>query len=220
MAWIVLNVLSIRIRHSSHNLKLGVLTMLNKKTSPLKPTINRVISALMLTITSGVIMTDAQATQQYMDYYKAPACTSCHTSGVFNSRTGKAGLASYLALSPSACTASKVLQNNSCVTPTVAANDSDRIFAYLEAAYPEHFSPADSVSASIDGYYYRYYSATKSYIATINKKVYYLGPASQNKMISLGAMSDWLPAATPTPSSDDSGDDNDHDRNDNKDHDD
>ncbi len=157
---------------------------------------------------------NVQATQQYMDYYNAPACTSCHTSGIFNSRTGKAGLSAYLASKTPTCTAPQVLQGNVCVTPVAscpspqvlqgnvcvspesATSDSDRIFAYMEASYPGYFTPKDAASSTASGYYYRYYSATNAYLATANDTVYYQGPASQNKIVSLGAMADWLAAAT------------------------
>ncbi|MGZ4979486.1 MAG: peptidylprolyl isomerase [Methylobacter sp.] len=85
------------------------------------------------------------------------------------------------------------------------ASDSDRLFAYLEAIYPEYLSPANtlalgnaptnSVSSTSGNYYYRYYSTTQSYIATSNGSVYYLGPASQNQIISLGSLSDWTAKA-------------------------
>lgn len=164
---------------------------------PKKPfpriSISRPVFILIILALVGM-MPNAQATQQYMDHYKAPACTSCHTSGVFNSRTGKAGLSAYLTPKALTCTAPKVLQGNICVTPAVS--DSDRIFAYIEAAYPGYFSPTSPVSSTISGYYYRYYSATNAYIATANDTVYYLGPASQNRITSLGSVTDWLAAAT------------------------
>lgn len=135
---------------------------------------------------------NAQATQQYMDYYGAPACTSCHSSGILNKSTGQAGLAAYLASKRSACTAPQVLQNNVCVTPS----DSDRIFNYLEAAYPSYLSPAGSASSTLSGYYYRAYPSTNAYIATANGTVYYLGPASQNQLFALGSVSTWLATAS------------------------
>ncbi len=83
-----------------------------------------------------------------------------------------------------------------------SANDSDRIFAYLEGAYPEYISPANSlsptspVSSTAAGYYYRYYPKTNSYVATANGTVYYLGSAlGNNQIFTVGALSDWLAAA-------------------------
>ncbi len=154
-----------------------------------KTLISKYIFALMLT----GIMANAQATQQYMDSYNAPACTSCHTSGVFNSRTGKAGLNAYLTPKKATCASPQVLQGNVCVTPV--ASDSDRIFAYLESIYPGYLAPVGSASSNFSGYYYRYYSATNAYIATANETVYYLGSASQNQIISLGTQADWLAKA-------------------------
>lgn len=147
------------------------------------------IFALVLT----GIMTNAQATQQYMDAYHAPACTSCHTNGILNKSSGKAGLSAFLASQTPVCTTPQVLQDNVCVTPV--ASDSDRIFAYLESIYPEYIAPVGSVSSNFDGYYYRYYSATDAYVGTANETVYYMGPASQNQIFSLGAQADWLAKA-------------------------
>ncbi|MEI7993317.1 MAG: peptidylprolyl isomerase [Methylococcaceae bacterium] len=84
---------------------------------------------------------------------------------------------------------------------SVGESDSDRVFAYLEGAYPQYISPANAlssttlVSSTASGYYYRYYPATNSYVATANGTVYYLGSASNNQIISLGALSTWLSAA-------------------------
>ena len=58
-------------------------------------------------------------------------------------------------------------------------NASDRVFAYLESLYPDIIAPANSVApnnkASVtgSGYYYRYYSKTKRYVATAKGKVYW-----------------------------------------------
>jgi hypothetical protein len=155
----------------------------------MKPFIQIFIFALMLT----GIMANAQATQQYMDAYQAPACTSCHTSGILNRSTGQAGLSAYLAAKTPTCTTPQVLQGNVCVTPV--AGDSDRIFTYLESIYPGYLAPTGSASSNFSGYYYRYYSATNAYIATANETVYYMGSASQNQIISLGAQADWLAKA-------------------------
>lgn len=84
---------------------------------------------------------------------------------------------------------------------SVGESDSDRVFSYLEGAYPQYISPANAlssttlVSSTASGYYYRYYPATNSYVATANGIVYYLGSASNNQIMSLGALSTWLTAA-------------------------
>ena len=86
-------------------------------------------------------------------------------------------------------------------------SDSDRLFAYLEAAYPDYVAPANafppantlspvsSVSATAEGYYYRYYPATDSYVGTANGKLYYLGSAFNNQIIDLGSLSEWVATA-------------------------
>ncbi|TAN64960.1 MAG: hypothetical protein EPN17_18140 [Methylobacter sp.] len=84
----------------------------------------------------------------------------------------------------------------------VNASDSDRVFAYLEGTYPEYYSPANALSpadsgssTNANGAYYRYYSATKTYVYTLNGLVYYQGPASQNQPLLAGAISDLLATA-------------------------
>jgi len=78
------------------------------------------------------------------------------------------------------------------------ASDSDRVFAYLEAALPEHLSPPNPLSPvsafslSASGYYYRHYPASNAYIGTSNGTLYYLGPLSGNQLISLGPLADGL----------------------------
>ena len=74
-------------------------------------------------------------------------------------------------------------------------SDSDRIFNYLEARYPQYLAPAQAASATTAGYCYRYYSGTKAYIATSKGMVYYLGPVSGNSIYLVGAQADLLDAA-------------------------
>lgn len=86
--------------------------------------------------------------------------------------------------------------------PEIEESDSDRLFAYLEGAFPQYLSPANALASSgstksstFEGYYYRYYPATNAYIATSNGILYYMGPASDNQIISLGDLSDWMAQA-------------------------
>lgn len=81
------------------------------------------------------------------------------------------------------------------------SSDSDRLFAYLEAFYPNYLSPANPLQPSdegsilAEGYYYRYYPDTDAYIGTANNTLYYLGSASEGQIIPLGSISDWLAEA-------------------------
>jgi hypothetical protein len=54
---------------------------------------------------------------------------------------------------------------------------SNRTFNWAEEAYPEFLSPGPSASGTYEGYYYRYYPNTKSYLGSRNGRVYYMGPA-------------------------------------------
>lgn len=76
---------------------------------------------------------------------------------------------------------------------TASADESNAIFSYAETAYPQFLAPAGATSQTAGIYYYRYYSGTNAYIATASDgRFYYLGPASNNQILDLGAASDWL----------------------------
>lgn len=67
---------------------------------------------------------------------------------------------------------------NGCAVLYGAAStaDSNRAFNWAEAVYPEFLSPSAAASGTQDGYYYRYYSGTQSYVGTRDGMVYYMGP--------------------------------------------
>ncbi|MCX7175701.1 MAG: peptidylprolyl isomerase [Proteobacteria bacterium] len=81
-------------------------------------------------------------------------------------------------------------------------SDSDRVFAYLEATFPQYLSPANPlspagmISRSASGIYYRYYPSSNAYVATSNGTLYYLGPLSGNQAISLGTLADGVGAVS------------------------
>lgn len=102
----------------------------------------------------------------------------------------------------------KLQEKNFVIVTRVTSNksdtpesDSDRLFSYLEAFYSQYLAPANplgsgqAVSATFESYYYRYYPTTQSYVGIANGEVYYLGPASGNQIISIGAFSTWFDQA-------------------------
>lgn len=102
----------------------------------------------------------------------------------------------------------KLQEKNLVIVSRVTSNktdtpesDSDRLFSYLESFYSQYLSPANplgsgqTVSATFEGYYYRYYPTTQSYVGTSNGEVYYLGPASGNQIISIGSFANWFEQA-------------------------
>lgn len=76
-----------------------------------------------------------------------------------------------------------------------SANASDRIFDYLEAAYPQYAAPASPPTLFWEGYTYRYYAATDSYAGTRDGVVYYLVPALGPEITPLGSVAEWLAVA-------------------------
>lgn len=75
--------------------------------------------------------------------------------------------------------------------PLAAQSESDRIFNYLEAAYPQHLSPSLGAAGTFDGYTYRWYSDSKAYVGVKDGKVWYLVPSINGDINELGAVADW-----------------------------
>jgi peptidyl-prolyl cis-trans isomerase A (cyclophilin A) len=72
---------------------------------------------------------------------------------------------------------------------------SDRIFNYLEAAYPQYLAPTNGTPGEALGYVYRYYAASNSYVGTKDDQVWYLVPALSPDVQRLGTVADWLNTA-------------------------
>jgi peptidyl-prolyl cis-trans isomerase A (cyclophilin A) len=72
---------------------------------------------------------------------------------------------------------------------------SDRIFNYLEAAYPQYLSPTNGTPGEAQGYAFRYYGASNAYVGTKDDQVWYLVPAISPDVQRLGPVADWLNTA-------------------------
>jgi cyclophilin family peptidyl-prolyl cis-trans isomerase len=68
----------------------------------------------------------------------------------------------------------------------------DRVFNYLEAAYPQYAPPGAGVTGVALGYAFRYYAATGVYLGTKDSRVYALVPALGADILPLGSVADWL----------------------------
>lgn len=71
---------------------------------------------------------------------------------------------------------------------------SDCFFDWAGITYPSFFAPTGAISRMFSPYYYRYYVQTNSYlgISSVDNHVYYLGPLSNNSIIEVGGLPDWL----------------------------
>lgn len=76
---------------------------------------------------------------------------------------------------------------------SAATSSTDCFFNWAEKNYGALFAPA-STSATVGSFYYRYYSTTKTYLAIDNNTQHfaYLGPASGNSLLDMGAAANWL----------------------------
>lgn len=72
---------------------------------------------------------------------------------------------------------------------------SDRIFNYLEASFPQYASPSKAATGEALGYQYRHYSGTDVYVGTKDNQVWYLVPALNGDIHSLGSVDDWFARA-------------------------
>jgi hypothetical protein len=98
------------------------------------------------------------------------------------------------ATTAAACAAFNALQPLQPAWPP-AQVASDRVFNYLEATYPQYVAPRGAKSSISNGYYFRYYAATNSYVGSLNGNLYYLVPAINDQINLLGSLSDWLAIA-------------------------
>ncbi|WP_088281712.1 hypothetical protein [Ideonella sp. A 288] len=71
---------------------------------------------------------------------------------------------------------------------------SDRLFNYAERMFPTYFS-GHATSGSAQGYYYRYYASTRSYLGSRGGRLVALGPAWGDQLADLGTLLQWLPLA-------------------------
>lgn len=71
------------------------------------------------------------------------------------------------------------LNSSSNVAILLITDDSkeQRIFSLAEQLFPEHFSPSNVDNQLLEGFVYRYYSTTKTYIGIKNGEVFVLGDA-------------------------------------------
>ena len=76
------------------------------------------------------------------------------------------------------------------------SSETDRVFDYLEAAYPQYLSPSRGVAGVDLGYTFRYYAQSNAYVGVKDAKVWYLVPSLSPDIGLLGELSDWLNQAT------------------------
>lgn len=84
-----------------------------------------------------------------------------------------------------------VLCSSVAVLATETASSVDRVMNFLEQQFPEYVAPAGAETGLFDGYSFRYYSGTNSYVGIRDGHVYYLGTASQNEILDIGSLDEW-----------------------------
>lgn len=73
--------------------------------------------------------------------------------------------------------------------------DSDRIFNYLEAMYPQYTVPSQGSAGQALGYVFRHYGGSNVHVGTKDGKVWYLLPGMGDVPGELGTVAQWLAAA-------------------------
>ena len=76
--------------------------------------------------------------------------------------------------------------------PKPGLTDSDRIFNFLEATFPQFVPVEGKLAGEALGYVFRYYPKTNSFVGTKDGKVWYLVPAISNDVGYLGTLPDLL----------------------------
>ncbi len=77
-----------------------------------------------------------------------------------------------------------------------ATSDSNRIFDWAEVKYPQYFSPAGSGTETVDGFIFRYYGNTNSYLGTNSGLVYVFGDLAGSEPLAVGTVDHYLWAST------------------------
>ncbi len=78
---------------------------------------------------------------------------------------------------------------------TNAASATERVFNYLEAAYPSLIYPPTQATQTGDGFSYRYYPATQTYVGVKDDQLYALALSNSTSPLALGSLSQWLTTA-------------------------
>ena len=71
----------------------------------------------------------------------------------------------------------------------------ERVFNYLEAAYPDIVAPASVATQQGNGFVFRYYPQTNTYLGVMQDQLYALAPALTPHPILLGPITTWLSTA-------------------------
>ena len=83
------------------------------------------------------------------------------------------------------------------VPTAVFISQSTCLFNWAGSTFPGFFSPAGAIAGTLLSYYFMYYPATNSFLATSSADyhLYYLGPLTNNTVFDLGVFSGWVAIA-------------------------
>lgn len=80
-------------------------------------------------------------------------------------------------------------------TQNMALREAEQIFAWAENIYPNNLSPRNGLSSWQSGYYYRFYADIPAYLGVKSGRVFYAGPLSNQSLVELGWLADFLAKA-------------------------
>lgn len=72
---------------------------------------------------------------------------------------------------------------------------SERVFDWAEAVYPQLFKPAGPPAQSVNGYFYRYYPASGAYLGQKDGRILYYDGKAGSSVLDVGAISKFTPQA-------------------------
>ncbi len=76
-------------------------------------------------------------------------------------------------------------------------SDSNTIFNWGEENYPQFLSPKNSPTLTFDDWIYRYYSETQNYVGTTKGELYLLGKATNDELVKLGSVNQFIAKINP-----------------------
>jgi pimeloyl-ACP methyl ester carboxylesterase len=129
----------------------------------------------------------------YAEFVRTPAAT--YADWAFCA--GLAGAASYASGSSDGYAVSgSILGVPGGIVQTIkTVSEIERVFNWAEQFYAAFLQPAGAATDIALGYYFRYYPSSEAYLGVKDGNVYYLGPASNNRLFFVATLADFLARA-------------------------
>ena len=144
----------------------------------------------------GRVLSTSMATADRMAGYAVINAAGCTNLGSLASVLAQVPMPTRPANCESVGAANLVLVLSAKELPArFTVSDTERVFDFMEALVPQYLAPASPPTSAGDGFVYRYYSSTNTYVAAKNGTLFAMGPVTGGEVVAVGAVADWLSQA-------------------------